>query len=289
MNQEKAREFFSTYYEESLDSGLSQAVERALDRDPELREDFRQFQRTYEELSNLKFETIEIPFDLNDRIGARIDRHLLEQKHAQRPSWTTWLRTTAIATVAVIAVLGAILSLQHNSGPVATAGLTPFGQSSTKDQIDIAPLKNGSVDVHYSPSAAKTLIIREGLGGQERRRISLDHEDLSTQLQNTKPGATAFSIEVNGDRRSTLIALPGSDRSMAKAGEGNLEAFAKALASHYGVPVEVRVEAPNVSVSWKFDAADPEEAAAATLDVQRYSIERRGSGLLVISDPDAFK
>lgn len=288
MNQEKAREFFSNYYEGTLEPGLIQSLEQAMARDSGLRDDYQLFETTYEELGNLKFETIEVPFDLNERISARVDKHLYDQRTKRQPSWTLWLRNTAIGTVAAVAVLGAILSLNRN-GATAQAGLGIDTIAASKDQVEVTALPNGSVRLHFAPEQSRTLVIREGLGGAERRSITLEKEELNTKLENTKPAPAAFAIEVSGDSRQTIIALPGTDRSVSKIGEGNLEGFAKALASHYGIPVQVTVKSPDINLSWNLVAEDPETAASSTLDSQRFSIDRRASGLLVISDPDAFK
>jgi hypothetical protein len=115
----------------------------------------------------------------------------------------------------------------------------------------------------------------------------VDPNGLSTTLENPNTQPTVFDVEVQGDPRQSLIALPGSARTEGKVGEGNLEDFAKALAGRYRIPVEIHVAEPNVSVSWNFEAADPEGAASQTLSASRYNIDRLGNGMLVISDPGA--
>src|SRR2546429_9984360 len=103
MNQEKAKEFFSNYYEGTLEPGLAQALEHAMSRDGGIRDDYHHFEQSYEELSSLKFETIEIPFDLNDKILANIDRHIYDNRRSQQPAWTTWLRNLSIASISAVA------------------------------------------------------------------------------------------------------------------------------------------------------------------------------------------
>ena len=283
MNQEKAKEFFSPYYEGSLDAGLAQQLEAALGRDASLRADFKQFEQTYEDLGSLKFETIEIPFDLNERIAARIDRHVYEQRTSRQPIWTLWMRNVAIAGVSAVAILGAALSLRRAQGPTSTANLVPVG-TSPQDEISIEPSGSGAT-LRFKPAEPQVLIIRQGLKGPERRRVSVDESGLSTSLENPNPSSTVFEVDVQSDPRPALIALPGTQGARSRTGEGNLETFAKAMADFYRIPVEIHVSKPNVNVAWKFDSIDPQEAAASTLSAQRYSIDRRTNGLLVIADP----
>ena len=80
MNIEKAREFYSAYHEGSLDKGLKQAFERQLETDAQVAAEFRLFKQAMEELSQLESEAIEVPSDLHDRISARLDLHILEQR-----------------------------------------------------------------------------------------------------------------------------------------------------------------------------------------------------------------
>ncbi len=284
MNQEKAKEFFSSYYEGNLDAGLKQALEQAMNKDASIREDYRAFEHTYEEIGSLKFETIEIPFDLSDKIIANIDRHVFEAKRKQQPVWISWLRNVAIAGVSCVAILGAALSLRNLNGKAAGANLVPT--AATKDELAIEPTTNHDATLHFSPSQSDTLIIREGLGGRERRHADVVGGDqLTTTLENPNASATVFDIETpKSDTRSTLIALPGSAPFTQKSGKGDMQDFAKALASYYRVPVEVHVASPSIDVTWNFEGPDALNAAQSTLDLARYAITWRVNNLLVISE-----
>ena len=295
MNQEKAREFYSTYYEGNLEPGLKQALEQAMGRDASIRSEYREFEQTYEELGSLKFETIEIPFDLNDKILANIDRHLYENRRAQQPAWIIWLRNAAIAGVSCVAILGAALSLRNfgsrgQEAGQAGLGFVPTGASTTKDQLTVEPGANRDATIHFQPSDTETLVIREGLNGPERSRVTvLQGEDYPTRLQNPNAEATVFDLEAKGDKselRPTLIALPGSSSSSDTKGQGDLEDLAKALASYYRVPVEIKVATPTVTVNWNFQAPDAVSAARNALDPARYAITwgENNHNLLVISE-----
>jgi hypothetical protein len=283
MNQEKAKEFFSSYYEGTLDPGLKQALEHAMGKDSSLREDYREFENNYEDLGSLKFETIEIPFELNDKILANIDRHLIENRKSQPPAWMMWLRNVAIAGVSCVAILGAVLSLRNLNGERQEAG--GFNTGSSKEQLAIEPNTNHDVTIRFTPSKTETLVIREGLDGNERRRTTvLEGKELTTTLENQTANAMAFELEIGNNPRSTLIALPGTVASTVKTGQGNLEEFAKALASYYRVAVEVRVTSPALAVTWDFQAPDALNAAMGTLNLTEYVLTRQHNNLLVISE-----
>lgn len=285
MNQEKAREFFSSYYEGTLEPGLKQALEQAISKDAAIREDFEDFENTYEGLGSLKFETIEIPFDLNDKILANIDKHIYENRRTQQPAWMMWLRNVAIAGVSCVALLGAALSLRKLTAPVASGGAGPIS-GSTKEELSIKPNTNHDAVIHFAPSSTETLIIRQGLNGKDLRRATVlgGNEGIDVPIENPSESTVVYDLEVKSDPRQTLIALPGSASSNVQAGQGNLEDLAKALASFYRVPVEVHVASPTVSVNWNFQSPDALNAARATLDVNRYVITLHMNNLLVISE-----
>ncbi len=285
MNKEKAREFFSNYYEGNMDSGLQQALEQAMSRDASIRDEYREFENTYEDLGTLKFEAIEIPFGLNDKILANIDRHIYENKRSQQPAWTTWLRNFSIAGVSAVAVLGAFLSLRNvNSKEPSQAG-SGIGSSSTKEELTIEPITNRSAKINFAPASTKVLTIHQGLNGPElRRNTVLDGKELASTLENSNPEPAVFDLEIAGEK-PTLIALPGSEANVTKIGQGDMEAFARSLASFYKVPVEIRVSATNVNLNWDFEAPDPVKAAMSTLgDLQSYNISRSDKNLIVITD-----
>ena len=103
MNNDKAREFFSSYAEGALDAGLKQSFEAQLQRDRDLQSEYHDFERTLEHLGQFKFEEIAVPADLNETISARLDRNLYDRKHNAAPTWHLWLRNFAIAGVSAAA------------------------------------------------------------------------------------------------------------------------------------------------------------------------------------------
>src|SRR5947209_1700267 len=80
MNLAKARDYFSAYYEGSLERGLKQAFETRLAEDAQLQAEFAAFEKTMKGLEAFGAVEIEPPADLHERITARLDHAIWEQK-----------------------------------------------------------------------------------------------------------------------------------------------------------------------------------------------------------------
>lgn len=285
MNQEKVREFFSAYYEGTLDSGLQQTMSATLSKDPILLDEYRKFERTYEELGKLKFEVIEIPFDLHSRITTKLDQHVAETNKSLPAGWTIWVRNVTLAGVAAAAIVGAVLSLRPNTGSeVSPAGVSfPVTTEETPAHVD-AVLRQGVVKLEFSPNEPKTVEIRKGLEGEVLRTVELDGNSMSSSLENTGDSAISFAATVKEDRSVTIVAVPGKLVSQASSsGEGTLEQFAVALADAYNVPVLLQVKDPKAPVKWDLTDKDVVRAATSVVDQHAYNVMKRESGLVSIT------
>ena len=69
MTNDKAREFFSAYHEGTLEPGLCASLERRLEGDASLQAEYAAFAETVESLNSMRFESVEIPAYLGDRIA----------------------------------------------------------------------------------------------------------------------------------------------------------------------------------------------------------------------------
>jgi hypothetical protein len=286
MNQEKVREFFSAYYEGTLDPGLQQTMSATLTKDPVLLDEYRKFERTYEELAKLKYEVVEIPFDLHARITSRLDQHVEETNKSLPAGWTIWVRNVALAGVAAAAIVGAVLSLRPSTGTeVSPAGVNfPVTTEEAPARVD-AVLRQGVVKLEFSPSEPKTVEIRKGLEGEVLRTVELDGNSMSSPLENTGDSAIAFAATVKEDRSVTVVAVPGKlvSSDASPSGEGTLEQFALALANAYNVPVLLQVQDPKAPVKWDLTDEDVVRAATSVLDKQAYNVMKRESGLVSIT------
>jgi hypothetical protein len=283
MNNEKAREYFSAYAEGSLDAGLAQSFEAKLKADAELRQEYDQFEATLKELDTLRFEKIEVPFDLNDRVSAAIDKSLYENKRTATPSWTMWLRNLSFAGLAAAALFGAVYTLNLNGGSVTNAG--PIGEpvqvKPRIEQIQYSKIAGG-VQMEYRPSEKHTVLIKGGAQGEETFNVS--GRGWINELKNDQPNAAIFTVEVKGEQPPMIVVVPGTTRPTVKAGQGTLVELAKAVADFYGVPVVVKSASSAIELSWNFGTGSASQETSNALQGIPCSTDLRETGVLWIQD-----
>jgi hypothetical protein len=282
MNSEKAKEFFSAYAEGTLDASLTQSLEQRLRADSALMAEFRDFRETIEELDTLKFQPVEIPFDLNERISAKLDRHIYEQKQTKAPAWNLWARNVAFAGLAAAAVFGAIVGINARGAANISGIPAPLDPV---NQLTVSALDNG-VALQYRPSVERTLSVRSGTSGALLREFKIGSGGWANNLQNKQPEPALFDVSIQGEDPATLIAVPGVRPFRVAEGEGSLKEFARSLAGFYHVPVVLKSSGAGETVKWSFSDTDPVAAAAKVLDSQRFSVESRTSGVLWIQGND---
>ncbi|MCH7945048.1 MAG: hypothetical protein IIC73_03415, partial [Armatimonadetes bacterium] len=132
MNQSKARDFYSAYFEGTLDSGLTQAFERALRTEAEIKAEYEQFVRVMDDLKACR-SPVEAPDDLHLKIRERVDAHILSTERQERAGvlFFAWkpLAYGAIAAVAIIAAVASLSNRSAGSGGPAIAGLATVQES----------------------------------------------------------------------------------------------------------------------------------------------------------------
>jgi len=279
MNSNKARDFFSSYYEGTLDGGLRQSLEKAFREDATLQADYSAFVQTVEELDSLKFEEIEIPIYLSDRIATRLEAEQSKTRFGL-PAWTNWIRGVAFAGLAAVAIIGALPLLTSHSG-VSTAGTLP-GRSNL-DQIQYK--HDGSkLTLLFQPSAAKTVVVTAAGTNKEIQRFNMDGQRLECPLENPLGHSTAFKVQVLGDKVQSIVVVPGGEGMKGKTGSGSIQDMALALADRYRVPVVIDAADVTHHVTWNFSATDPRAAATQVLDSEGFSVDQRADGLIEILD-----
>jgi hypothetical protein len=276
MNQEKAREFFSAYYEETLEAGLRQTFEQRLRADATLQGEYRAFVDTMEELDSLKLEEIDVPIFLSDRIATRLEQ-VQEQKKPIFGAWTNWARNLSFAGLAAAAVLGTVVTLSGKpSGPAQGGAIAVSG-----NQLDFS-VKGADVVLKYDGSADKPLLVTPA--GGHTKRILPNGDRIVTQLKNPNPGSQAFTVQIEGEANKSVIVVPGTSRVAKAEGEGTVLSFASALASHYVVPVRLNVTKEDTHLTWALQGTDPQKAASEALENFGYSVDVRDGGMIGILD-----
>lgn len=276
MTNEKARDFFSAYFEGTLEPGLSVSFEQKLKADENLRDEYRSFVQAMDCLDVLKFEDIHIPEDLHERISARLDRHLYEKKRRAAPAWSSWIRALALAGVGAVAIGGALLFRSGDSA--SQAGIAP--PIAARQRITFASGPEG-VTVHFSAASSKVAIVSDERGKELKRLILGADVESKALLSNSLPTPSVFGVQILGDADVAYIAVPGTVRSGVASGEGTVVEFVKSVSDFYRVPVRLESRTPNERMAWKLAQAEPVAEAGKVLGGE-YSVTQLASGMLEI-------
>ncbi len=279
MNHDKARDFFSSYYEGSLEGGLKQSFELKLSTDASLQGDYAAFVETIRELDTLRFEEIAIPVFLSDRIATRLEQ-VQEKPKFGFPVWSNWLRGFAVTGLAAAAIVFALPFFNSNKG-ASTADLVASG--SNLDQIRFK-VDGSKLVLQYQPSNPKTLVISSPTTGKEIQRFDLNSQRVESPIENSLANPAIFKIQPIGDKNSSLVAVPGQSPSKAKTGEGSVQDLSLALAGHYRIPVVIEAADVTHRVSWNFSTSDVRVAANQAVANEGFSVDQRPDGLVVILD-----
>jgi hypothetical protein len=273
MNRDKAREFFSAYAEGTLDEGLKQSFELRLQNDPELSKEYQAFETTYRALDSMKSEAIHVPADLHERISARLDRQIWEQKQNAAPAWKGWLRNLGFAGIAGLAILGGVLALR--GGPSQTVGAGMSGSGSQSGHL-ITESKGNVVKAKYLSGRDMNGTV-DGPMGRQQLQIPRGTPWEST-FENKQPGAAIFRVKMEGDVETTVVAIPGSSPSAVASGQGDLDQMLKSAADFYNTPIVARVTGKSVSYKWEWKEGNAFDSLSNAID-NRGSVQKKSTGL----------
>lgn len=279
MTNEKARDFFSAYYEGSLEPGLCVSFEQKLKADISLKDEYRAFERAMESLGTLQFEEIEIPHDLHERISARLDRDIYERKRNAKPALSLWIRSLAFSGVAALAIVGAIFAMNARSGEANTASGAPLPANANV----VYTVNGDDISLKYAPASTKVVVITNDEGKElSRNEVGGDGKpDLKTVLSNPLPNAAVFGIQIEGEASPSFVAVYGTERSSINKGEGTVVDFAKAVADYYHTHVMVNTSTPTERVNWTFTTSDVVSEASRVVG-SNYTVTLLKNGMLEI-------
>jgi len=287
MNANRAREVFSEIHEGVADAHTRKVFERALEQDPELRQEYAEFVRAMELLSDMGATPVEVPADLHEIISARVDRHVWEAGQAKKrriwglPSWAVG----GLATVAVAASLVAVVARSNQSTGIA--GITPVPPSVIKVKPAKAEFTFTGGQVRLSVSADRAVSVTVKRSDSDVVEGKYDVVDTKTivdaPLINKESDPVALTVRFSDGQTPMFIVLPGTERNSVLTGEGDLNAVAKAVAGHFGTPVILTETANPKTYSWTFNADDTADDVRARLIAAGVGVEILPTGLLRIS------
>lgn len=285
MTNEKAREYFSAYSEGTLDAGLAQSFEAKLQADQTLRAEYEQFEATLKELESLRFEQIEVPFDLNDRVSAAVDKSIYDKKRTAQPGWALWLRNIAFAGLAAGAVFGAYLSINSGLGQGAQSvgNLGPLVPTTkTIEQVEFSKTPKG-VSLEYKPTEKHTVSIRGGDAGEQK--FETGKELWLHELKNSQPDSALFEVNVQGEVPATIVIVPGTTRNEIEVSQGTVAVLAQEISDKFGVPVVLKTSKAQVEISWtSLDSSDALRTSEMALQNLNGVMADMREGILYIGD-----
>lgn len=279
MNQDKAREFFSAYYEGSLDAGLRQTMDQRLRNDGALKADYAAFVETMKVLDHLSGEDVEIPIYLSDRVATRLEQER-ERNSKRFPVLSLWVKGLMFTGLAAAAVVSAFLSF-GSKGPVAGAGIVDSSPESSQPTFSGG---GSTVSMSFRPHDERMVVVSSAISGREVQRFTVNASTPSHPFENRLSGTALFRIDVPADHFSTLLAVPGVGGGAESAGSGTVRDFAVALAGRYHVPVLLKTQDDQKRLAWKLSGSDAREAANSALKDLNVSVDERSSGILNLSD-----
>lgn len=287
MSRERMQEHFSDLYEGSIDPGLGQQILARMDADPELAADYAAFCDAMQNLDVLKDEVIEIPSNLSALIAERMEAN------QKRPALTLagFWRNLAFGAVACAAIGGAFFAITSRGGNVSQGGgiATPTNipvrkvetTNRTLDTIEIKMMPKGPT-LAYEASGPKTVTVVNGDDQKLLKKFDLDGKVLSCPLENKGDVPSVMQIEATGEPGKHLVVIPGSGLDYEAAGQGDVVAFAKVLATKFRTTVHIQVPKEFTSnLKWDISQTTAMEAAKAVLNSSEFTISGDDKLLIV--------
>jgi hypothetical protein len=290
MTLDKAKDYFSAYYEGSLDRGLKQQFDARIKEDAQLQAEYRAFERTMKELEAFGGIDIEPPEDLHDKIAARLDKAIWEQKRNQKtPAFAfAWWKGLFAVSVAAAVIVGA-MNLSGQQKPSSAANIIGVATPNA-----VAPLKltfagggaNGRTVTMNFPSADAKVVVKDS-SGRILSSLDLNGREIKDEpLENKNDAAQLIQVEADGTDgviSASDVAIPGKVRDANITGKGTVKDMVTAIAAHYQKPVVIQNQSDgDKPASWDLTSNDMLGAATASLKGLGLSISEDGSGILLI-------
>lgn len=252
MNLDRAREFYSAYYEGGLDDGLRQAFQRALTKDPKVADEYAQFVRIMDDLKNID-RPVEVPEGLHDKIMARVA--LNGQSHGNTKKGGDFLfvlRPLAYGSAAAFAIIATVVSfsLRPNQG-LATGGLGVALEQAPQIVTD-----GGTPVLKFASIKKNTVIVGEIDGSKQFATFVVDGQEIVSPLRNADKGAKAVRIGFGESYPPLIVVVPGTTRRIEKSDSGTTEQFIKSVSDHFGVTVVMSGELPADEIEWTFESTE---------------------------------
>jgi hypothetical protein len=255
MNASKARDFFSAYYEGELTHGLAESFERALVNDAALKFEYEEFCSTMKMLEEPDVE-IEVPFDLHDKIMARLDHQAWEAKQTQKAGLFGRWRLAMVGGLAAVAILAGVSSLNKpNNGSMSTSNFVPVNGTANQVTEEVkATFVDGALSIQIKAKSGSKYSIRKISDDTVLADLVVRDKMLSQVIINDNAQGQAFTVLNSKGEEKMLIVLPGTTQGTMLKGEGSVMDLSVAMADAFRTPMIVRAQDREKSVTWDFKA-----------------------------------
>ncbi|MBX3096743.1 MAG: hypothetical protein KF812_07770 [Fimbriimonadaceae bacterium] len=281
MNSEQARDLFSSYLEGTLEPALRQQLERALEVNPALNQEFREFKAVCHALSESANEDISIPGHLNARISAVLDDSLAAKPATNNVLQLFHWKPLAIGAAAAIALVTAGVTLFSPNSGASVAGIIPSGNTI----VERAELSwaNDQLTLRYQSPKEDKLLLREGQDGEVWSTVAIGTNLTTEKIQNPTDGPRLVELDVASTENDRLIVLPGPAATGPIVGSGSTIDLAKQIAARYQTPVEIlRLDSPSAEIEWNLPESEDVVDLAANLRDLGISISKGENGILTL-------
>jgi hypothetical protein len=286
MTLAKAKDYFSAYYEGSLDRGLKQAFETRLREDAKLQAEYRAFVRTMKELEAFGCVEVEPPSDLHDKIAARLDKAIWEQKRQKAPalSFAWWKGLVGVSVAAALVIL--VISVTKNPGRTSESnplGIPSVGSANVPFKFAFsASADNGRIVTLSFPSTEAKVSIKDASG----KLVSDSVAPGNQEIQNGAKDVKVLNVEANSGEdtiAASSVAVPGTEKNANTTGKGTVKDLAIAIAGYVQKPVVIQNSNDgDKAVSWDLTTNDWIGAATGSLKGLGLSISESNSGVILI-------
>ncbi|HXH60685.1 MAG TPA: hypothetical protein VNI20_04945 [Fimbriimonadaceae bacterium] len=277
MNLNRARDFYSAYYEGSLDQGLRQAFEHALSNESEVSAEYGQFVRIMDELRRLD-RPVEVPSDLHLKIRERVDAHINSKSRKTSPSWLFAWKPFTYGVVATAAIIGVVASFSSNRGSIGTAGLIDVPTSDP-----VIEFNDGTTVLKFQSAAPNTVSVTRVEDGSIIATVQAGGKRIASPLTNSSEGAELVRIGFSSNFRPLYLAVPGTKAKAQPEGKGTLADMMVAMADQYRVPIVCESTDVLQPTEWNFDQADAVQASSDELGSLGMKAAAHNGGLVWIS------
>jgi hypothetical protein len=286
MNAEKAREYFSAYYEDALEAGMRQTFEQRLRGDKSLQAEYRAFQYSMEELEALKFEEIPLPLYLNDRIQAKLEESNAPQKNKRGVLFylPRFVMASAAAVAIAFAAKAILRPVQSTTVQSSIIGGADSPSPAWPPETLFIGTQGSITQLHYSSATDHVLRIRDENGNELKQYSLPGGEVLKTDLQNQNPAASIFQIQVSDDGPDEYVAVPGRSNSVSGDQRGTVMDFIKALAERYREPIIFDGINGSEPLAWSLSEPDPKAASDKAFQGSDLTDSVTSTGVLSISE-----